>query len=281
MARQVAILTDAHALYEPIEAILKDIEKRGIKEVYSLGDNIGLGPNPNEIIETFANHNIQSIKGNYEEYELLGIAPFKWYMTDSKIKSRNWTSSVLKPENKKLISLYPHSIDLTLGGKKIALCHFANDVRFDYICNDSWGYVNKIKNGMKGYEQFLYTNSPEQIIDMKKEVDDTPDSKGILSALNDPLFGGKTIKMYDSIIQGHAHWKLFEQTPFGTIYSIRAAGMAYDTDPLDSASYVILTETDNGFTCEEVLVKYDREKMIHSINTSTSPDRDISRYTCI
>lgn len=44
--RQIAVLTDIHGLLEPTIAVLKDIKKRGIKEIYSLGDNIGVGPNP-------------------------------------------------------------------------------------------------------------------------------------------------------------------------------------------------------------------------------------------
>ena len=47
-ARKIAIFTDAHALLEPTEAALEDMQRRGITEIYSLGDNIGVGPNPSE-----------------------------------------------------------------------------------------------------------------------------------------------------------------------------------------------------------------------------------------
>ena len=285
MERRVAILTDVHALLEPVEAILEDVKKRDITEVYSLGDNIGLGPNPNEVVSLLSDKKVKSIAGNYEEYELLGIEPFSWYMTESKIKSRNWTSSVLTKESKKIISCYPHSIDLVLGGKKIALCHFANDVRFDYYDNDSWGYVDKLKHNSTGYKQFLYTNSKEQINDIDNMVKKYGlfdySMRGYLSSIKEPLFNGNQITMYDTIIQGHAHWKLCEKTPFGSIYTIRSAGMAYDKDPVDMASYVILKENENGFSIEDVLVKYDREKMKYSILNSTSPDQDIKKYICL
>ncbi len=61
-------------------------------------------------------------------------------------------------------------------------------------------------------------------------------------------------------------------------YSIRAVGMAYKKDPIDTASYVILHEKDNGYELEEVLVKYDREKMEYSILNSDSPDNTIYRF---
>ena len=49
--REIAIFTDAHGLLEPTSAALDDIDRRGIKEIYSLGDNIGVGPNPGEVLD--------------------------------------------------------------------------------------------------------------------------------------------------------------------------------------------------------------------------------------
>ena len=49
--RRIGIFTDSHALYEPTKAILQDMQREGITEIYSLGDNIGFGPNPKEVLE--------------------------------------------------------------------------------------------------------------------------------------------------------------------------------------------------------------------------------------
>ena len=59
--------------------------------------------------------------------------------------------------------------------------------------------------------------------------------------------------------------------------------LAYDKDPIDTASYVILKEKQNnmGFDLEEILVKFDREKMIYSILSSGSPDETIKKFTCM
>ena len=64
--RRVAIFTDVHGLIEPLEAILKDIKDRGIKEIYSLGDNIGTGPSPNLVIDMLKENNVISVAGNQE-----------------------------------------------------------------------------------------------------------------------------------------------------------------------------------------------------------------------
>lgn len=275
--RKVAIFTDAHGLLEPTASAIEDMHRRGIKEIYSLGDNIGVGPNPGEIIDLLEENSVISIAGNSEEYTTLGIEPFSSYFTSLKEKSQLWTLSKLNEHQKGLISMFPHYIELLIGGKKVALCHFANDVRFDFIENSTWTYQDNISNGQLGYEQFLYTNSEKQLEYMTSMLErygkDSPMMKGYLSALNDPLFAGKKVDFFDSVIQGHIHWKIYESSDKTSFYSIRAVGMAYRNDPVDTASYVILTEKkEGGFDLEEVLVKYDREKMLYSILNGDSPD---------
>jgi len=280
--RKIAIFTDAHALLEPTMAVLDDIKRRGITEIYSLGDNIGVGPNPKEVIDLLDENNVISVAGNSEEYITLGIEPFASYFDTLKTKSRLWTLSKLGEREKGIISLYPHSIELLVGGKKLALCHFANDVRFDFSGHSTWSYQNNLKANNNAYKQFLYTNSEEQLSEMEKIIEtygaNSPIMRGYLSAMDNPLFAGKRVDFFDAVIQGHVHWKIYERGDSTDFYSIRAVGMAYDKDPIDTASYVILSEKENGFDLEEVLVKFDREKMEYSILNSDSPDDTIKRF---
>ena len=112
---------------------------------------------------------------------------------------------------------------------------------------------------------------------------DNPYAKGYVSAINEPLFGGKTVNFYDALFQGHVHFKLFEQSGNTNFYTIRAVGMAYGNDSIDTASYVILKEKTNnmGFDVEEVLVKFDREKMEYAIMSSDGPMDVIKKFTNI
>lgn len=282
--REIAILTDVHGLLEPLEAALDDISSRGITEIFSLGDNIGVGPNPGEVIDTLLEYNVKSVAGNSEDYAILGIEPFSSYFDYYKIRSHEWTMSKLSEKQIGTIELYPHYFELLLGGKKLALCHFANDVRFDFVTNSTWSYQNKINNG-DAYKQFLYTNSLGQIAKIKRNIDslgrDSAYAKGYLSALEEPLFGGRKVDFYDAILQGHVHFKLYEKGGNTDYYTIRAVGMAYGNDPIDTASYVILKEkTDNqGFDVTEVLVKFDREKMEYAIMSSDGPMDTVKKFT--
>ncbi len=284
--RQIAIFTDPHALYEPTKAVLEDIKNKGITEIYSLGDNIGVGPNPSEVLNLLKEYNVISIKGNSEEYYTLGIEPFKSYFNTLKTQSYLWTKSKLNEEQVGEIKLFPHSIELLVGGKKIALCHFANDVRIDFRKRSTWSYQRAYLTG-KAYEQFFYTNSKEQLEEIENIIKiygkDNPLVRGYVSAKDDPIFKKQRVDFFSAIIQGHVHYKMYEESDSTKFYTISAVGIAYDKDPIDTASYVILHEKTNnqGFDLEEVLVKFDREKMEYSILTSKSPDRTIEKFTNI
>ena len=46
-----AIISDIHSNFEALQAVLADIERQGVTEIYCLGDVIGYGPNPLECID--------------------------------------------------------------------------------------------------------------------------------------------------------------------------------------------------------------------------------------
>lgn len=278
--RQIAIFTDIHALLEPTIAVLKDIKKRNIREVYSLGDNIGVGPNPKEVLELLGENDITCIMGNSEEYCVLGIKPFISYFNGLKIESQLWTESKLSPRDINNLKMMPHSIDLLLGGKRVALCHFINDVRIDFTTRSTWTYQNAYRFGSNPNEQFYYTNSEQQkkLINQNSKII-SPYNNGYISAKKDPIFQGKTVDFYDEIIQGHVHFKMLTEDDMTRFRTIKALGMAYLDAPIDYASYVIIKEKDIGYDVEEILVPFERNKMITSILKSDMPDKDtISKF---
>jgi len=280
--RQIAIISDVHGLYYPLKAVLEDIKEKGITEIYSLGDNIGVGPNPKEVLDLLDEYNVISINGNNEEYSILGIEPFKTYFDERKTANQLWTLSKITKEQLEKLKNNKHSYDLTVGGKKIGLCHFASDVRFDFIKHNVWKYFDSIKNKVKNPQrQFYYTNSIKQIKTIeKKSLINIPENRGYISAKNDPLFNGKKIDYYDEIIQGHAHFKLMTEDKRVKVRTIRALAMAYENNILDRAYYIIIKEKQNGYDIDELLIPFDRAAMNKSIDESDMPDKSIvSKYT--
>ncbi|MGN1311411.1 MAG: hypothetical protein ACI4U4_00180 [Bacilli bacterium] len=72
---------------------------------------------------------------NSEDYVTFGIEPFNSYFGYDRIKSQEWTMYKLNERQIGTISLYSHYFELILGGNKLILCYFANDVRFDFEIN--------------------------------------------------------------------------------------------------------------------------------------------------
>ena len=156
---KIAVFTDAHALYEPLLAILEDIRKRGITEIYSLGDNIGVGPNPSEVMDLLDEYNVKSVVGNHELYIIEGIEHYLNHLTTKYMESElnsNWTKNKLTEEQIDKIKKYPKLIEIVLGGKKIALCHYTKDYNtnlsnidkktYDYIFEGHIHFENKNDN---------------------------------------------------------------------------------------------------------------------------------------
>ena len=271
MGRQIAIFTDVHGLVEPLNAILDDIKSRGITEIYSLGDNIGVGPNPNEVLDLLEEYNVKSIAGNAEYYVTIGVDPFKNYFGFNKIANQKWTKSQLSSKNIKNLELFPSSIELIVGNKKIALCHFANDVRIDYIIHSTWTYQDELKYGDNACSQFDYTNSLEQKNDVLRCKDkEKPFYNGFKSSYIDPLFKGKNVSSFDAIFQGHVHFKSVAKSSTTTFYTI---GMAYKEKNI--ATYTIIHEKEDGFDVEEVLVPFDRDALLKKVEESDMPDKSV------
>ena len=64
-----AIISDIHSNLEALQAVLADIDSRGIKRIVCLGDVIGYGPNPAECIERAMEWDL-TVLGNHDQAAL-------------------------------------------------------------------------------------------------------------------------------------------------------------------------------------------------------------------
>lgn len=274
--REVAIFTDTHAMYEPTIAILEDIRYRGINEIYSLGDNTSLGPSPREVLDLMDKYNVKQIMGNSEYYLTLGGSPFN-YWSEERERSLDWTNDRVQGYINDL-KLYKPSLDLLLGDKKIALCHFGNDIRWDFIKHNTWIYQDNIGNG-KSSKQFMFTNSDEYNKEVEYMINkygvDNLKVQGYLSSKNTPMFDGKLITSYDDVFQGHVHFELEDRLNNTNIHTLRGAGMGeLDESKKSMAYYIILKEKKiGGYDIEKVYIPFNKNSLLSSIYSSDMPTK--------
>ena len=92
-----AIISDIHSNLEALTAVFDDIEKRGVKTVYCLGDVVGYGPNPKECLDMVIEKTKESVLGNHD-YAVL-FEPTNFNLGAE--QAAHWTRQVLEEEEDK------------------------------------------------------------------------------------------------------------------------------------------------------------------------------------
>ena len=112
---RVAIISDVHANYHALEAVLSDIDRDGVDAVWCLGDTVGYGPRPNECCDEVRHRSDQCLVGNHDLVVLgeLDVGDFN----DEAAAAVRWTSDVLAAESRDFLQqLEPsarlHGVDL-------------------------------------------------------------------------------------------------------------------------------------------------------------------------
>ncbi|MDW7772303.1 MAG: metallophosphoesterase family protein [Desulfobulbaceae bacterium] len=94
---RTAVLADIHANLAALEAVLEDILAERISDTVILGDNIGYGPDPEEVIRELVKQQAVSVQGNHE-YALDNPHYYRMMNPDPK-KSLDMTRIMLSEES--------------------------------------------------------------------------------------------------------------------------------------------------------------------------------------
>ncbi|MBI9068683.1 MAG: metallophosphoesterase family protein [Salinivirgaceae bacterium] len=64
---RIAIISDIHANLEALQVVINDIKKKQIDAIFCLGDVVGYGEQPVEVIELLKKHKVKCVMGNHDE----------------------------------------------------------------------------------------------------------------------------------------------------------------------------------------------------------------------
>ena len=92
-----AILSDIHSNLEALTTVLADIENRGIKTIYCLGDVVGYGPNPKECLDLIIEKTKWCVLGNHDYAVFYEPTNFNYGAEQASF----WTREVLESEEEK------------------------------------------------------------------------------------------------------------------------------------------------------------------------------------
>ena len=199
---KIAVFSDIHGNSGALEAVLKDISARDIDMAFCLGDLVGYGPYPNEVISLIRTNHIPSIMGNYDEgvgYDRseCGCA----YKDEKEIELGNrsliWMKEHVSPENKAYLRGLLHRLEFNIYDKRVLLVH---------------GSPRKIN-------EYLFENRPDE---------------SILRMIN-----GEQV---DILICGHTHLPYAKKLDRKFLINAGSAGKPKDGDPRAGYMIVTLTE---------------------------------------
>ncbi len=126
--QQATIFGDIHANLPALETVLADIDQRQLANLSCLGDLVGYGVTPNEVIELIQRRAIPTLMGNYDlgvghDSDDCGCA----YKTDTEEargkRSIAWSNAHTTRENKTFLRALPAHISFILGDLRVLLVH--------------------------------------------------------------------------------------------------------------------------------------------------------------
>jgi diadenosine tetraphosphatase ApaH/serine/threonine PP2A family protein phosphatase len=90
---RIAVFSDIHANLHALEAVLAEIDREPVDELWCLGDLVGYGPRPNECVDLVRERVAVSLCGNHD-LAVLGTIDIAEFSGDAASAAR-WTRAVL------------------------------------------------------------------------------------------------------------------------------------------------------------------------------------------
>jgi predicted phosphodiesterase len=101
----LAVISDIHGNLEALQAVLADLDGAGITSAVSLGDNVGYGPDPEEVVELLKMRGIPSLMGNHE-MALADARLLAWFNPQA-AENLQQTRALLSPQTKDFLAGLP------------------------------------------------------------------------------------------------------------------------------------------------------------------------------
>lgn len=133
-----AVISDIHSNIHALQAVLADIDKRGVKDIYCLGDIVGYGAFPNEVISTLRLLGVKTLQGNYDESVGEELFTCGCDFADAESArlgeiSNNWSIDNTSDDNKQWLRALPKQIAFTVGGMRVLMVHGSPRKNNEYL----------------------------------------------------------------------------------------------------------------------------------------------------
>lgn len=139
---RLAVIADIHANIFALEKVFSDIAQQRVEQVICLGDLVGYGVFPNQVIDFIRQRDILTIQGNYDQSVAEDLLACGCDYSDHQQlaqagQSLFWTQETVSQENKEWLKSLPSEKKLLIAGKTIYLVHGSPRRNNEYLEEDS------------------------------------------------------------------------------------------------------------------------------------------------
>jgi len=132
---RIAVLSDIHANLAALEAVCSDLPE--VDQVWVLGDIVGYGPQPNEVVGTLQAMGARSVLGNHDG-AAIGTVDAGYFNPDARA-AIEWTAGVVDPNARAYIASLP---EVRRDGDLTAVHGSPRDPIWEYITGPSIAAAN-------------------------------------------------------------------------------------------------------------------------------------------
>ena len=145
--KRFAVISDVHANLDALLAVLDDFEEQEIDKVYCLGDLVGYGAHPLEVIDIAMQDFEWVLRGNHDDAATYKIPK---YFNQTAAQAVYWTRDRLKPKTYSR----PHAVKRwEFMRKKLKDKAVIGDMGFGHGTLDSYfHYIDTAKNAKKAFD---------------------------------------------------------------------------------------------------------------------------------
>lgn len=102
---KVAVVSDVHANLEALDAVLEDARRAGAEKIWSLGDVVGYGADPNAVVERLSKAADVAVAGNHD-WAACGKMTLGFFNSLAK-QAAEWTSESLTEASRRWLAALP------------------------------------------------------------------------------------------------------------------------------------------------------------------------------
>jgi diadenosine tetraphosphatase ApaH/serine/threonine PP2A family protein phosphatase len=139
---KIAVMSCIHANYEALDTVLRDIDRQKAEKIFCLGDLVGYGPFPTNVVEMIRSLDIPTTQGCWDEDIVEGLNSCECSYPSVLAEKRgrfahDWTNEHIYPETKQYLAELPK----TIREGNLAFVHGSPQSQHEYLLPELDGFI--------------------------------------------------------------------------------------------------------------------------------------------